>query len=788
MTDRCFSIRVVVAAMLLTLSACGSGGDSLGGESGRAAAEPPALEAPPTPIDTPAIPSPPEPDPSATPIPASPTPTTELCSVLAEHCTTPTPERPTPAALDENIPNHEVAFPGCESVTAESQYCLTLGGGGLSVLGLDSGQLCTVAETSAATFDGYVVSLSWRGEAAYTCTSAGLIRMSLRDGSAEVAQVPCSAVADLDGGLLLMGSFFTEPYDIGSLYAYPDYSAVLSNDATREYDFGWMSTRMTVHGKRWYGAWHSTDSINVGDLDSGELTGVLTLQDYDDWIWGMAATDDGHLILTNGSTVTVFNAATGEKIRALEVGGFLTGLACVSSSGPPLGTPTPAPVPERITPNPTAAPRPVSIPSCAALAQSVSGLGQQASYAPSLPIEKNCTGGYGSSNYANAETDLVPDASEELHVIGVYEAQGNPGFRDQPQGTVTVNVAPRAKPIVLALSAYESILWRLNVAPGAQVARVILHGYAPQLVEGAPSGTQIVYRGPEDMCSIAYGWELSQGGNALMIADIRAYTGLVETSFQGCYDAAEFDVPYWTGDPPTAKPTPLVLNESIPREQMQFPGCEAVTQESQYCLTTTYGGPALIGLETGSVCSVANGAAVAGDPLLASLAWRGEAMYVCGYAQGLTRVSLVDGSVEQAQVACGAVTDDRGSLLLTTAPFGYGAQAYPSYAAVLSGDPSAEYSTGGDSRMTAHGGRLYSAWHSTNTINVFDLVTNELLPPITLDGYDGWILGMAVTDAGELIISGDTWGDKIRVYDVATGAKIRELQPSTPVFGLSCVK
>lgn len=700
----------------------------------------------------------------------------------------PPTDRPTPIPGDEGIPNRAVNFPGCESITTESQYCLTLSGGEVSLLGLDSGQLCHVTDTMAPLSDGYTTSLAWRGEFAYTCSGAGLIRVSLRDGAWEAAQVSCEAVADFNGGLLLMSSLFADPADLGGLSAYSDYQAVLNGDVQRTYNFGWGSTRMTVHGNRWYGAWHSTDSINVGDLDSGELIGVLTLQDYDDWVWGMAATDDGRLVLANGTDiVVVFDTATGERVRELPVEGWTNGLSCTSRAGQSAGTPTPAPMPEHITPSPTPAPRPASLPSCQQLAQSVAGPGQQANYAPSLPIEKNCVGGYGSSNYANADADLVPGATEELHVVGVGGGVGNPGFRDQRQGTVTVNVAARPKPIVLVLGAYESVLWHLDVQPGVQLARVILQGSAPQLVEGAPAATEIVYRGPDDFCAGAYGWEIGKGGNQLMIADVRAYTGLVETSFQGCSTGAEFDVPYWSGEPPTAKPTPLALDESIPREAIAFPGCEAVTQEHQYCLTTTYGGVAILGLDSGAVCPVATAAAVSGTPLLASIAWRGEAMYVCGYAQGLTRLSLVDGSIEQAQVACSAVTDDRGSLLLTSAPFGNGAQAYPSYAAILSGEPSAEYDFGADSRMTAHGGRLYSAWHSTNTVDVFDLTTNESLPPITLDGYDGWVLGMAVTDAGELIISGDTWGDTIYVFDVATGTKLRELRSTTPVFGLSCV-
>jgi hypothetical protein len=42
-------------------------------------------------------------------------------------------------------------------------------------------------------------------------------------------------------------------------------------------------------------------------------------------------------------------------------------------------------------------------------------------------------------------------------------------------------------------------------------------------------------------------------------------------------------------------------------------------------------------------------------------------------------------------------------------------------------------------------------------------------------------------EGGELVVSGDVWGDTLRVYDVGTGALLREIHPSTSVTGLSCV-
>jgi hypothetical protein len=98
---------------------------------------------------------------------------------------------------------------------------------------------------------------------------------------------------------------------------------------------------------------------------------------------------------------------------------------------------------------------------------------------------------------------------------------------------------------------------------------VILQGYEKQEVEGVPAGVPVLERRPEQSCGFAYGWEVQNGGGSeytAMIASLRRFTGLVETSFQGCYSANRFEIPYWSGEPPTGAPTPVPGDESMPRE------------------------------------------------------------------------------------------------------------------------------------------------------------------------------------------------------------------------------
>lgn len=161
-----------------------------------------------------------------------------------------------------------------------------------------------------------------------------------------------------------------------------------------------------------------------------------------------------------------------------------------------------------------------------------------AAYPHSAPNNGQCSGGYTYSNYTN--TQLTACYPEEMHVIGVYEGTTN---------RVTVNIMPTPLPVILVLNAYSSIVWTLNVDPAAQLSRVIVHGYEPQLVNGLPATATLVDTGqfgPID--TYTYGWEVSAnagGGSFYQLAsDVRSYTQQMELSFQGCYQGANFTVPY----------------------------------------------------------------------------------------------------------------------------------------------------------------------------------------------------------------------------------------------------
>ncbi len=62
------------------------------------------------------------------------------------------------------------------------------------------------------------------------------------------------------------------------------------------------------------------------------------------------------------------------------------------------------------------------------------------------------------------------------------------------QYTVDVRVTDTSAPVILGLSGFYRIQWRLHPAPGVKIRRVVLTGYYPQTVTGVPAGAKVETR------------------------------------------------------------------------------------------------------------------------------------------------------------------------------------------------------------------------------------------------------------------------------------------------------
>ncbi|HWQ95062.1 MAG TPA: hypothetical protein VN418_06160 [Gammaproteobacteria bacterium] len=123
-----------------------------------------------------------------------------------------------------------------------------------------------------------------------------------------------------------------------------------------------------------------------------------------------------------------------------------------------------------------------------------------------------------------------------LHVIGIYEARAK---------EVVVNITDDTRPVVLALTAYDKTLWKVNLKDGVKLKRIILAGYHSQHVTGLPPNTPIeVYTYDPSPCELC--WQgpyiIHYSSYQEPSVELRKITGLDVTSYQWLYQGVEFSI------------------------------------------------------------------------------------------------------------------------------------------------------------------------------------------------------------------------------------------------------
>lgn len=162
----------------------------------------------------------------------------------------------------------------------------------------------------------------------------------------------------------------------------------------------------------------------------------------------------------------------------------------------------------------------------------------------------------------------TPASPPALHVVWVYEAEMPPSADDRPwwakcredfpgpiygncsaatykplEGEVFVSVTDTGRPLVLALTAYDQTHWKLDLARGVKIVKIVLGGYHPQRVSGQPSSTPIetytYYPSPCERCTAGSPYFYT-GGAAL--PRFKEVTGLDPTSIQGKSQGRSFSI------------------------------------------------------------------------------------------------------------------------------------------------------------------------------------------------------------------------------------------------------
>ncbi|WP_434563003.1 PQQ-binding-like beta-propeller repeat protein [Pseudomonas sp. Z4-20] len=130
--------------------------------------------------------------------------------------------------------------------------------------------------------------------------------------------------------------------------------------------------------------------------------------------------------------------------------------------------------------------------------------------------------------------DIAKDA--QIEGVGVYESSNTlpkgPGNRP---GSISLAIRPTARPLILVLSSYESVTWRISPQDRDSIKLILLSSYYPSSVEGAGDARTVVING-----GFAYSRE---GENyAHLRKAVLAQTGRDIQIFQGSYQGGRFSV------------------------------------------------------------------------------------------------------------------------------------------------------------------------------------------------------------------------------------------------------
>lgn len=135
---------------------------------------------------------------------------------------------------------------------------------------------------------------------------------------------------------------------------------------------------------------------------------------------------------------------------------------------------------------------------------------------------------------------LAVPAGSRVLAVGAYESRaGSHGVgRPRVAGAIDVTVMRTGYPVVLVLSSYEPVNWRIQLAPGAALSAVLLFGYHESSVVG--QGGARIHRG-----GTLYAYNRQSSEFERLNREVAKLTGLDINHFQGVYAATNFSVGAW---------------------------------------------------------------------------------------------------------------------------------------------------------------------------------------------------------------------------------------------------
>lgn len=166
-----------------------------------------------------------------------------------------------------------------------------------------------------------------------------------------------------------------------------------------------------------------------------------------------------------------------------------------------------------------------------------------ASYAnnSTVSVDQIGSGGYQASYYLNSAV-----TTPEVHVLGIYESDGNHSGNNYPLGIATVNVEGSAdRPVDLVLSSYTPTKWVLQGSGVQYVHSVLVNGYHESSATGIDASLITNKSGADNwLGAYAYKWPSTDGGSdtQALVKAVENIYGTSIASFSGAYNANQFTV------------------------------------------------------------------------------------------------------------------------------------------------------------------------------------------------------------------------------------------------------
>jgi hypothetical protein len=156
------------------------------------------------------------------------------------------------------------------------------------------------------------------------------------------------------------------------------------------------------------------------------------------------------------------------------------------------------------------------------------------------PLNNDVTKNAKTSDSTPLPTNIPTNS--EVAAIGVYQGSRSTHLEQTQSnslhspGEVTISVVNNSKPLVLVLSSYESVQWRIKNPENRKIAAILLSGYYPSKVIGVSSDVKVYTMGR------SYAYKQNSSKFEVLSKEVKAFVLSPITSFQGRYEGRDFQI------------------------------------------------------------------------------------------------------------------------------------------------------------------------------------------------------------------------------------------------------